>query len=87
VTYWTIVLIAGTPPITPALLELVGYQYVITAIHETIHHAGKRGYYTDEQLARAANELTKKSGFPEKGADAFKFGSYWDGILQENCPL
>jgi RHS repeat-associated protein len=77
-------LIAGT--LTPAIISATQHSYAITAIHETIHHAGRNGYYTDEQLARAAHALTGAPGLPMDGADAFEWSGYWDNVLKSICP-
>jgi RHS repeat-associated protein len=80
----TSVLIAG--PLTPAIISATQHSYAMTAIHETIHHAGMNGYYSDEQLARAAYRLTGAPGLPEDGADVFEWSGYWDSVLQSKCP-
>jgi hypothetical protein len=80
----TLFLIAG--PLHPAIVSATQHSYAITAIHETIHHAGRNGYYSDEQLARAAHTLPGAPGLPKDGADAFEWSGYWNTVLKSKCP-
>lgn len=51
-------------------------DYAYTAFHETFH-LGKRGWYTDEQMARAAYALAGKD-MPE---------TYWNAMKHQRLPI
>jgi hypothetical protein len=70
-------------------IRLDQYTYAAVALHETIHHAGQNGYYSDERLARAALALTGiESNFPidPTTASTYAWSRYWNDILKDRCP-
>jgi hypothetical protein len=69
-------------------IRLDQYTYAAVALHEIIHHAGQNGYYSDEQLARAARALTGiTTNYPTEGeTNPYAWSRYWNDILKDRCP-
>jgi RHS repeat-associated protein len=60
-------------------------RYAYKALHETFH-LGKQGWYSDEQLARAAYAYAVKQA-PNYGRDdTLKWSGRFDDFLSEHCP-
>lgn len=72
--------------LTPYGLRSTIYDYLIAAIHESIHLAGLNGRYTDRQLAEAAHDLNPKSYLPENRKNLEANSTAWNSELQKHCP-
>src|ERR1700752_1735912 len=70
-------------------LRHAAITYGLTALHEIIHQAGGKGYYTDYQLAVAAKALNQEaewSPLTGGGIDSvLKNSGYWDSELKKHC--
>jgi hypothetical protein len=66
-------------------------SYIMTALHETIHHAAGNRYYHDHELAQAAFDLGAAPKYildifeKIKKNDVSANSSFWNGILNRHC--
>ncbi|HET8669063.1 MAG TPA: RHS repeat-associated core domain-containing protein, partial [Candidatus Saccharimonadales bacterium] len=62
-------------------------------LHELVHHAGSKGYYSDIQIAQTLSKWLGVPGLPvrKKGESRQDFiyrnSSYFSGVLREKCPV
>jgi hypothetical protein len=62
------------------------------ALHELIHHAGSKRYYTDQQVAQTLYDWLGVPGLPirEKGESEKAFigrnSTYFSQVLSSKCP-
>jgi hypothetical protein len=68
----------------PAEVALAQARYVYTALHETLHLA-KRGWYSDEDLARAGHEVAGTTAPDHKKDEYLKWSGNFDTVLQRHC--
>jgi RHS repeat-associated protein len=66
-------------------------NYVLEAIHETIHLSGANGQYSDQELATAAFNLGGLSQaqitmYNNIQGDVIRASTFWNGVLAQNCP-
>jgi hypothetical protein len=68
----------------PAEAALAQARYAFTALHETLHLA-KRGWYSDEELARAGHGVDGTTA-PKYGKDQYlSWSGNFDTVLQRHC--
>jgi len=60
-------------------------RYAFRALHETLHLA-KRGWYFDEDLARAGHAVDGTTAPDYKKGDYLKWSGNFDTVLQRHCP-
>jgi RHS repeat-associated protein len=86
----------GISPFSSTGLTPYGYQhalynYVETALHESIHLAAGQGIYVDRQVAQGAFDLLGKKGKREnplpQSTSAGPYSDYFDQLLQKHCPM
>lgn len=63
-----------------------------SVLHELIHHAGLKDYYTDRQVSLALSEMTGMPGLPNRKdyeSEAFigANSSYFSKVLAQKCPV
>jgi hypothetical protein len=61
------------------------HRYAYKALHETLH-LGKRGWYFDRDLARAAYSLAGKTEPDFAEDDYLSWSGAFDGMLGQHCP-
>jgi YD repeat-containing protein len=85
----TVLLVPNRLYRTPTAKDIAYYQadYAWTALHETLH-LGKRGGYTDEELAKAAYSFAglAKPIWNGKGDKVSYFSDLLDQELKKHCP-
>lgn len=85
----TVLLVPNRLYRTPTAKDIAYYQadYAWTALHETLH-LGKRGWYSDQQLAEAAYSFTgvAKPVWNGKGNKEDYFSNLLDQELKKHCP-
>jgi hypothetical protein len=68
----------------PAEVANAQARYVYKALHETLHLA-KRGWYHDEDLARAGHEVDGTTAPDYKKDDYLSWSENFDTVLQRHC--
>jgi YD repeat-containing protein len=64
----------------------VNYIDAFNVLHELVHHAGKKGYYDDTQVATVLFEMTGTPGFKKKGGTG-DHSTYFSKVLAQHCPV
>ncbi len=75
-----------TKYLTPYGLKSTIYDYLIAAIHESIHLAGLNRRYTDRELAVAAHDLDPNSYLPADPRARNANSDAWNAELKKHCP-
>ncbi|MFN0111220.1 MAG: hypothetical protein ACKVZH_20345 [Blastocatellia bacterium] len=85
-----------TGDLTSSAIGLYQMFYAQTAIHETMHLAGKNGTHSDYEIARAINDLglftsAEQQEFQQIAtlsgtAKEDQSSLLWDKVLDKNCP-
>ncbi|HEY6803887.1 MAG TPA: hypothetical protein VI306_09940 [Pyrinomonadaceae bacterium] len=66
-------------------LKNITYEYILAAIHESIHLAGLNARYNDRQLAEAAHELNPNSYLPDDSRNVSANSAAWNTELATHC--